>query len=100
MANLSINGKAFNLDVEPDTPLLWAIRENAGLTGTKYGCGVAQRGSCTVDLNGKAQRSCAMLVSALKAADKVVTIEGLSKGATHAVLQPRAELVLQQVGRR
>jgi len=57
MANLTINGKAFDLDVEPDTPLLWAIRENAGLTGTKYGCGIAQCGACTVHIDGVAVRS-------------------------------------------
>ncbi len=58
MISLTINGQAHNLDVEPDTPLLWAIRENAGLTGTKYGCGVAQCGSCTVHIDGVAVRSC------------------------------------------
>src|SRR3954468_80135 len=98
MANLTINGKTFTLDVEPDTPLLWAIRENAGLTGTKYGCGVAQCGSCTVHLHGKAQRSCAMPGGALKPADKVVTIEGLSNGATHAVQRAWAELDVPQCG--
>ena len=95
---LNINGQVRDLDVESDTPLLWAIRENAGLTGTKYGCGVAQCGSCTVHLNGKAQRSCAMPVGALKASDKVVTIEGLSKGATHAVQRAWAELDVPQCG--
>lgn len=63
MANLTINGKAFDLDVEPDTPLLWAIRANAGLTGTKYGCGIAQSGACTVHIDGVAMRSCALPVS-------------------------------------
>jgi isoquinoline 1-oxidoreductase alpha subunit len=58
MANLTINGKAFEVDVEADTPLLWAIRENAGLTGTKYGCGIAQCGACTVHIDGVAMRSC------------------------------------------
>jgi isoquinoline 1-oxidoreductase alpha subunit len=95
---VNLNGQVRDLDVEPDTPLLWAIRENAGLTGTKYGCGVAQCGSCTVHLNGKAQRSCALPVSALKAGDKVVTIEGLSKGATHAVQRAWAELDVPQCG--
>ena len=95
---LNINGQVRDLDVESDTPLLWAIRENAGLTGTKYGCGVAQCGSCTVHLNGKAQRSCAMPVGALKASDKVVTIEGLSRGATHAVQRAWAELDVPQCG--
>jgi isoquinoline 1-oxidoreductase alpha subunit len=95
---VNLNGQVRDLDVDPDTPLLWAIRENAGLTGTKYGCGVAQCGSCTVHLNGKAQRSCALPVSALKASDKVVTIEGLSKGATHAVQRAWAELDVPQCG--
>jgi isoquinoline 1-oxidoreductase subunit alpha len=77
MANLTINGKTFDLDVEPDTPLLWVIRENAGLTGTKYGCGIAQCGACTVHLDGVATRSCGVTV--LDAADKkIVTIEGLA----------------------
>ena len=64
MISLTINGQSHNVDVEPDTPLLWAIRENVGLTGTKYGCGVAQCGSCTVHIDGVAVRSCAMPVSA------------------------------------
>jgi isoquinoline 1-oxidoreductase alpha subunit len=77
MANLTINGKTFDLDVEPDTPLLWAIRENAGLTGTKYGCGIAQCGACTVHLDGVATRSCGVTVS--DASDKkITTIEGLA----------------------
>jgi isoquinoline 1-oxidoreductase alpha subunit len=95
---VNLNGQVRDLDVDADTPLLWAIRENAGLTGTKYGCGVAQCGSCTVHLNGKAQRSCALPVSALKAGDKVVTIEGLSRGATHAVQRAWAELDVPQCG--
>src|SRR5581483_9900981 len=82
MANLTINGKTFTLDVEPDTPLLWAIRENAGLTGTKYGCGIAQCGACTVHLDGVAVRSCGVTVS--DASGKTITtIEGL---ATNGVL--------------
>jgi isoquinoline 1-oxidoreductase alpha subunit len=77
MAHLTINGKAVDLDVEPDTPLLWAIRENAGLTGTKYGCGIAQCGACTVHIDGVATRSCGVTVS--EAADKkITTIEGLA----------------------
>jgi isoquinoline 1-oxidoreductase alpha subunit len=95
---LNINGQARELDVDADTPLLWALRENAGLTGTKYGCGVAQCGSCTVHLNGKAQRSCALPVGSIKAGDKVVTIEGLSKGASHAVQRAWAELDVPQCG--
>ena len=98
MAKLNVNGKALDLDVEGDTPLLWALREQAGLTGTKYGCGVAQCGSCTVHVNGRPQRSCALPVSAVKAGDRIVTIEGLSKNATHAVQKAWAELDVPQCG--
>jgi len=98
MAKLNINGKVRELAVEGDTPLLWALREQAGLTGTKYGCGVAQCGSCSVHVNGKVQRSCSLPVSALKPTDRIVTIEGLSKGATHAVQRAWAELDVPQCG--
>lgn len=80
MANLTINGKTFTLDVEPDTPLLWAIRENAGLTGTKYGCGIAQCGACTVHMDGAAIRSCGISVAEAEG-KKITTIEGLASGA-------------------
>ena len=78
MAKLNINGKVRDVQVEADTPLLWVIREQVGLTGTKYGCGVAQCGACSVHLNGDVVRSCAMPVSAIKPTDRIVTIEGLS----------------------
>jgi isoquinoline 1-oxidoreductase alpha subunit len=81
MANLTINGKTFTLDVEPDTPLLWAIRENAGLTGTKYGCGIAQCGACTVHIEGVATRSCGVSVAESEG-KKITTIEGLASGGT------------------
>jgi isoquinoline 1-oxidoreductase subunit alpha len=81
MANLTINGKTFTLDVEPDTPLLWAIRENAGLTGTKYGCGIAQCGACTVHVDGVATRSCGVSVAEAEG-KKITTIEGLASGDT------------------
>ncbi len=85
MISLTINGQARNVDVEPDTPLLWVIRENVGLTGTKYGCGIAQCGSCTVHVDGAAVRSCAMPVSAV-AGKRITTIEGLAeKGVLHKV---------------
>src|SRR5260370_7983073 len=74
--NLIINGKAFDVDVEPDTPLLWAIRENTGLTGTKYGCGIAQCGACTVHVDGVAMRSCGVLVGEASG-KQITTIEGL-----------------------
>jgi isoquinoline 1-oxidoreductase alpha subunit len=87
MANLTINGKALTLDVEPDTPLLWAIRENAGLTGTKYGCGIAQCGACTVHMDGIATRSCGISVAEAEG-KKITTIEGLASGGTlHKVQQ-------------
>ena len=79
MIKLNINGKSHNVDVEPDTPLLWAIREQVGLTGTKYGCGIAQCGACTVHIDGAAVRSCAMPVSAA-AGKRITTIEGLASG--------------------
>jgi isoquinoline 1-oxidoreductase alpha subunit len=85
MISLSINGQTHNVDVEPDTPLLWVIRENVGLTGTKYGCGVAQCGACTVHVDGVATRSCSMPVSAA-AGKKITTIEGLAvNGVLHKV---------------
>src|SRR6202022_15404 len=77
MAKLTINGKAFDVDVEPDTPLLWAIRENIGLTGTKYGCGIAQCGACTVHIDDVAMRSCGVLVSEA-VGKQITTIEGLA----------------------
>jgi len=87
MANLSINGKTLTIDVEPDTPLLWAIRENVGLTGTKYGCGIAQCGSCTVHLDGTAVRSCGITVGEAEG-KQITTIEGLAAGGTlHKVQQ-------------
>jgi len=85
MISLTINGQSHNVDVEPDTPLLWAIRENVGLTGTKYGCGVAQCGNCTVHIDGVAVRSCSLPASAA-AGKKITTIEGLAvNGMLHKV---------------
>jgi isoquinoline 1-oxidoreductase subunit alpha len=95
---ISINGQDRTLDVEPDLPLLWAIREAAGLTGTKYGCGIAACGACTVHLNGRPVRSCTYPVSAVKDA-AVVTIEGLAKdGALHRVQQAWIEQQVPQCG--
>ena len=79
MIQLTINGRSHQVDVEPNTPLLWVIREQVGLTGTKYGCGVAQCGSCTVHVDGSAVRSCVMPVSAA-AGKRITTIEGLASG--------------------
>ncbi|MCX7143525.1 MAG: (2Fe-2S)-binding protein [Proteobacteria bacterium] len=77
MARFTLNGKAVQIDVDPETPLLWAIREQVGLTGTKYGCGVGQCGSCTVHIDGVETRSCILPVSAVEG-KKVTTIEGLA----------------------
>ncbi len=78
MISITVNGKRYNLDVPPEKPLLWVIREDLGLTGTKYGCGMAQCGACTVHVNGKAVRSCVTPVSSVAGKDfSVVTIEGL-----------------------
>ena len=98
MAILTINGKNFTLDVEADTPLLWAIRENVGLTGTKYGCGSAQCGACTVHVDGVAVRSCSVPVSAV-AGKKIVTIEGLAQnGVLHKVQQAWVDHDVPQCG--
>jgi isoquinoline 1-oxidoreductase subunit alpha len=87
MIRLTINGKAQQVDVDPNTPLLWVIRENVGLTGTKYGCGIAQCGACTVHIDGAPVRSCSFPVSGA-AGKKITTIEGLAQGATlHKVQQ-------------
>jgi len=94
---LNVNGRVRELDVEPQMPLLWALRDGLGLTGTKYGCGVAQCGACTVYLNGQPARSCSIPVSALSQA-KVTTIEGLSPNASHAVQKAWVELDVPQCG--
>jgi isoquinoline 1-oxidoreductase subunit alpha len=95
---LNINGTNRELDVEPDTPLLWALREQAGLTGTKYGCGVAQCGSCSVHINGEVKRSCSVPVGSLKDSDRIVTIEGLAPGASSPVQKAWAEVDVPQCG--
>jgi len=86
MARLTINGKTQDVDVDPNTPLLWVIREQVGLTGTKYGCGVAACGACTVHVNGEPVRSCSIPVSAA-VGKRVTTIEGLASGKTLHKLQ-------------
>ena len=98
MAILNINGKVHNIDIEPDTPLLWVIREQVGLTGTKYGCGVAQCGACSVHINGELQRSCSYPVAAVKPTDRIVTIEGLAQKLSHPVQKAWAELDVPQCG--
>ena len=98
MAKLNVNGKAVDLKVDGDTPLLWALREQAGLTGTKYGCGIAQCGACSVHINGEVQRSCAILVKDVKPSDKIVTIEGLSRNGDHPVQKAWLALDVPQCG--
>ncbi|UXE66122.1 MAG: (2Fe-2S)-binding protein [Chryseotalea sp. WA131a] len=94
---LQINGKTLQADVEPDTPLLWVLRDSVGLLGTKYGCGIGQCGACTVHINGTAVRSCSLPVSAV-GTKKVTTIEGLSENGTHPVQQAWDEVDVAQCG--
>ena len=98
MVTLSINGKSYEVDVEPDTPLLWVLRDTIGLTGTKYGCGIAQCGACTVHVDGAPIRSCSLPVSAV-ADRQITTIEGLAQnGALHAVQRAWLDLDVPQCG--
>jgi isoquinoline 1-oxidoreductase alpha subunit len=94
---LQINGRTYEADVEPDTPLLWVLRDNLGLVGTKYGCGIAQCGACTVHMNGNAMRSCVLPVSAVGTA-KITTIEGLSVKGDHPVQLAWDEVDVAQCG--
>ena len=98
MAKLNVNGKAVDVAVEPETPLLWVLREQVGLTGTKYGCGMAQCGSCTVHIDGVATRTCVLPVSAVKPTQKIVTIEGLSKNSSHPIQKAWVEMDVPQCG--
>ena len=98
MATLNINGTTHNVEATADTPLLWVIREQVGLTGTKYGCGVAQCGACSVHINGELRRSCSVPLSAVKASDKITTIEGLSPDSSHPVQKAWIELDVPQCG--
>ena len=98
MAKLNINGKVRDVQTEAGTPLLWVIREQVGLTGTKYGCGVAQCGACSVHINGEVRRSCSVLISDIKPGDRIVTIEGLSATGSHPVQRAWAALDVPQCG--
>ena len=98
MAKLNINGELVDIDVDASTPLLWVLREQLGLTGTKYSCGIGICGSCTVHIDGKALRACTLPVSALNASQKITTIEGLSADASHPLQQAWAELDVPQCG--
>ena len=97
MITLNVNNKNYNVDVDPETPLLWVLRDTLGLVGTKYGCGIAQCGACTVHLNGQAVRSCVTRVSSV-AGRKVVTIEGLSEKGEHPLQKAWIELDVPQCG--
>jgi aerobic-type carbon monoxide dehydrogenase small subunit (CoxS/CutS family) len=97
MIELKINGKMYQVDVDPDTPLLWVIRDHIGLTGTKYGCGIQQCGACTVHINGEPTRSCGMPVS-MVGKDAVTTIEGISANRSHAVQKAWIEEQVPQCG--
>ena len=98
MPQLNVNGSTREFEAEPDTPLLWVLREQLGLTGTKYGCGVAQCGACTVHIDGAAVRSCILPVSAIGAGQRIVTIEGLSPDGSHPVQRAWAALDVPQCG--
>ena len=97
MIALNVNGKSYNVDVDPATPLLWVLRDVLGLTGTKYGCGVAACGACTVHLNGEPTRSCQVPVASV-ARQRITTIEGLSRDGTHALQRAWRELDVPQCG--
>src|SRR5262245_37517427 len=98
MDRLTVNGQSHNVDVDPNTPLLWVLREQVGLTGTKYGCGIAQCGACTVHVDGVAMRSCSLPVSAAEG-KQITTIEGLAQnGVLHAVQKAWIENDVQQCG--
>jgi isoquinoline 1-oxidoreductase alpha subunit len=98
MARLNVNGTVHDIDVDPNTPLLWALREQMGLTGSKYGCGVAQCGACTVHIDGNPVRSCVLPVSALSAEQQITTIEGLSSDGSHPLQQAWLKLDVPQCG--
>jgi aerobic-type carbon monoxide dehydrogenase small subunit (CoxS/CutS family) len=96
MTTLNVNGKQVNVDVEPEMPLLWVLRDELGLTGSKYGCGIAMCGACTVHIDGKPVRSCVMPASAVTG--NVTTIEGLSKDGSHPVQKAWVRLQVPQCG--
>ncbi len=98
MVCLTVNGETREIDVDPETPLLWVLREQLGLTGTKFGCGIAACGACTVHIDGVATRSCVMPVGAVEAGQRVVTIEGLSPDGSHPVQRAWLALDVPQCG--
>ena len=94
---LSVNGKAETVDVEPETPLLWVLRDNIGLTGTKYGCGIARCGACTIHVDGQPMKACQLAASAA-VGKKITTIEGLSNDSSHPVQRAWVEIGVPQCG--
>jgi isoquinoline 1-oxidoreductase alpha subunit len=98
MPQLNVNGKVMTHQAEPDTPLLWVIREQLGLTGTKYGCGVAQCGACTVHIDGAPVRSCVLPAAAVQPSQRITTIEGLSPDGSHPVQKAWTALDVPQCG--
>ena len=96
--NLTVNNKKYNVEAQPDTPLLWVIRDYVGLKGTKYGCGMAQCGACTIHLNGVATRSCQTPVSAVAKSGKITTIEGIGEVSLHAIQKAWIEEQVPQCG--
>ena len=98
MIRLDVNGRTHMVDAAPDTPLLWALREHLGLTGAKYGCGVAVCGACTVHVNGMAVRSCAFPIGDVPPGAQITTIEGLSADGSHPVQKAWAQLDVPQCG--
>jgi isoquinoline 1-oxidoreductase alpha subunit len=98
MKRIKVNGKQVDVDTDEGTPLLWVIREQLGLTGTKYGCGIAQCGTCTIHIDGKAVRSCVYPLSAVTEHNEITTIEGLSQNGDHPVQEAWVELDVPQCG--
>ena len=98
MAQINVNGKTVDVAADGATPLLWVLREQLGLTGTKYGCGIGQCGACTVHINGAAVRSCILALASVEPPDRIVTIEGLSADSSHPVQKAWAELDVPQCG--
>ena len=98
MATLNVNSRSVEVNAEPDTPLLWVLREHVGLTGTKFGCGIAQCGACSIHLNGTVMRSCVLPLAQVGPNDKITTIEGLSSNASHPVQKAWKEIDVPQCG--
>jgi len=98
MAKISVNGKVEDIEIDASTPLLWVIREQLGLTGTKYSCGIGVCGSCTVHIDGRAVRSCTIPVGSIKPSQKITTIEGLSSDGSHPLQKAWNQLDVPQCG--